>query len=81
MVQILGKEIEEGKMKAIKDCEWEVRIIKRKYFPGYVWRASTKHTLPTIEITTPYYENEIDNRKKSWLRFAQINKIKKWKYV
>ena len=68
-------------MKAIKDCEWEVKIYEGRYFK---WGATSKKNnfglLWQFHCGTEYLTSE-QSAKHNWERFAKLNGIKKWKYV
>ncbi len=71
-------------MKAIKDCEWEVKSIN-KYTIGWIWVAFTSDD---SGIDNSLYMDTdgkpLSTRRQvkyNWERFAKLNKIKKWRYV
>ena len=72
-------------MKAIKDCEWEVRIWDNN--PSnhtWLWGAE-KIDLYAAGLDETYLGcsgmfNKEYLAKRNWERFAKLTKIKKWKY-
>ncbi len=65
-----------GDMKAIKDCEWEIKI-DMEVSGFYTWSGS----LRTIYVAQRQLYNTEQSAKRNWERFAKLNKIKKWKYI
>ncbi len=78
-------------MKAIKDCEWEVKLEKTislgtKHKFIYLWKAEVAwdglSSSPTgiLDISSEGWM-PLRESKKEWECFAKLNGIKKWKYV
>ena len=72
-------------MKAIKDCEWRVRLEICLNGP-YYWSANPKQELGVRHrcgkdfVSKANFKSEY-GAKRNWEKFAKINKIKKWRYV
>ena len=66
-------------MKAIKNCEWEVKIFYEAFDKLYTWYA-----YPNENAGSPLESGRAftakSSTKRHWEKFANINKIKRWKY-
>ena len=71
-------------MKAIKDCEWKVRIIDSSGYSknnGYFWEADSKTNPLLYDLVMPGYAASDRSARRNWLRFAKVNGIKRFKFV
>ncbi len=70
-------------MKAIKDCEWEVRlIVQGKLSLGIRWEAHSEDMTGNAGDTfNSVWWASKSTAKRNWECFAKLNKIKKWRYV
>jgi len=72
-------------MKALKDCEWRIKIIYRSDFQTwkYYWMVGLD-VAQLAGIDTSFYGKMFKKRqgaKLNWERFAKLNGIKNWKFV
>lgn len=65
-------------MKEIKDYEWEVQIIG-DYEMGYWWQANTKPQLIVIDLQKE--RKTYEAAQANFVKFAELNSIKKYKFV
>lgn len=65
-------------MKALKDYEWEVQILQFGMSPvAYEWVI----TNVDCYISSERYWSTIGSAKRHFRKFAEVNKIKKWKFA
>ena len=68
-------------MKAIKDCEWEVKVFDNSYGQWF-WSAFISDE--DSDVADVIGGNPSDSKKEAqedFECFARVNKIKKWRYV
>jgi len=69
-------------MKAIKYCAWEIQIGYSNNIFCYNWWAWALNVGFVSPLKSSYYNYKTKrSAKRSWERFAKLNRIKKWKYV
>ena len=68
-------------MKAIKDCEWEVNILPYNMNGGYFWQAFSIGGSGLVNLEQRGFCQGANYAKRKWVLFANLNGIKKWKYI
>ena len=68
-------------MKAIKDCEWEIKVFENSYGQWFWSAFPLDEDSGIADIIGGNPSNTRKEAQEDWECFAKINEIKKWKYI